>query len=344
MLSPCIQSSSIFLWGSKRRVRGEYSELFARGHSTSLRQNKELNADSLTLIYCLSFILGMNGSQRLKENDNIISYSYSQSRLTQAQAFPWHPFKVVDERQMCSTAWHSSLHHCPLLFCYSCSCAVSSVSAWCRESLSIETGWKTAGLWPVRTGGLPEGSTDLLPSHTAALASFSSLGPAPSCHCVCKQELLFRVLLLEPRSSYCLRMGAKCISIPPLHWSVWTCLSVAVLGTIQRALGCSGGGFLPGKCLHMVVVFLLSRVCSKSVEVQLVLLSIAVSLSGSKVHGLKIPHPLSASLGHLRHFFLTAWTQFLSFFRWQSDRSLEKLCSRQVLYMIQYDFKSEFVH
>lgn len=84
-------------------MRGEYSELFAQGHSVSLRQNKELNADNLALIYCLSFILGMNGSQRLKENHNVISYSYSQSRLTQTLAFPWYPFEIVDKRQMCST-------------------------------------------------------------------------------------------------------------------------------------------------------------------------------------------------------------------------------------------------
>lgn len=84
-------------------MRVEYSELFAQGHSASLRQNKELNADNLKLIYCLSFILGMNGSQRLKENHNIISYSYSQSRLIQTQSFPWHPLEAVDKRQMCST-------------------------------------------------------------------------------------------------------------------------------------------------------------------------------------------------------------------------------------------------
>lgn len=82
-------------------MRGEYSELFSQGHSASPRQNKELNADNLTLIYFLSFILGMNGSQRLKEMHNIISYSYSQFGLS--QAFPWHPFEVVDKRQMCST-------------------------------------------------------------------------------------------------------------------------------------------------------------------------------------------------------------------------------------------------
>lgn len=45
----------------------------------------------------------MNGSQRLKENHNIISYSYSQSRLIQTQSFPWHPLEAVDKRQMCST-------------------------------------------------------------------------------------------------------------------------------------------------------------------------------------------------------------------------------------------------
>lgn len=101
--SPCIQSSSNFLWSSKRRVRGECSELFAQGHSVSLRQTKKLNADNLTPIYCRSFISGVNGSQRLKETHDMISYSYSQFRLTQTQAFPWHPFEVVDKRQMCST-------------------------------------------------------------------------------------------------------------------------------------------------------------------------------------------------------------------------------------------------
>lgn len=54
--------------------------------------------------------------------------------------------------------------------------------------------------------------------------------------------------------------------------------------------------FLPGTCHVMVVVFSLSAVCSRIVGMQLVPLSFVVSLSGGRVHGLKIPHPLSAVL------------------------------------------------
>lgn len=74
-------------------------------------------------------------------------------------------------------------------------------------------------------------------------------------------------------------------------------------------------------------------------EAQLVCLSTSVSLS----KGLKdIPHPLNA---------VRTWESKVFYFLLPElgscakvNRSLRKLCSHQALYLIQYDFKSEFVH
>lgn len=211
----------------------------------------------------------MNGSQRLKETHNIISFSYSQSRLTQTQAFPWHPLKVVDKRQiqMCSTV-SPCLQHDIWACITVTSLFVLTVPGQCPQCLPgaqnhflEKLACKLLGWWPVRTRGFPEGSTELLPSHIAALASLSPLGPAPPCHCVCKQELLLGVFLLEPGAPPASEWEQNAFQYPhftslltwvlllkpgappaskweqkalqyPHFTSVLTCLSVAVLGII----------------------------------------------------------------------------------------------------------------